>query len=57
MKDAHKNRDSGEYDATKHFCHLRGIGDALASGEKDCVGALVNVRGIHWVTLALDFRK
>ncbi len=57
MKDAYKNRDSGEYDATKHFCHLRGIGDALASGEKDCVGALVNVGGIHWVTLALDFRK
>ncbi len=57
MKEAYKTWDAGEYENSNYFRHLQGIGDVLASGEKDLLGTLTNINGVHWVALTFNFRK
>ncbi|KIM80018.1 hypothetical protein PILCRDRAFT_89854 [Piloderma croceum F 1598] len=49
--------DTGKYEESQHFAWIRGIGEALVSGDQDGLGTMVNISGDHWVSIALDFEE
>ncbi|KAI0691351.1 hypothetical protein C8T65DRAFT_526915, partial [Cerioporus squamosus] len=54
---AYDKRDRGAYRTDRYFVRPRGLGDALASGRRDVVVMIVNLSNVHWVAVAVDFRK
>jgi hypothetical protein len=54
---AYEHRDTGEYEDSRSFAWVRGIGEALVNGERDGLGTMVNIGGDHWVAIALDFAQ
>lgn len=57
LRDACQCRNTGEYEGSRHFAWIRGIGEALVLGERDGLGTMVNIDGDHWVAIALDFEE
>ena len=57
LRKAYNCRDTGEYDESRFFAWIRGIGKALVAGEWDRLGTMVHIGGDHWVAIALDFEQ
>jgi hypothetical protein len=47
--------DTNEYATSRYFLRPRGVGQALATGQRDLLEFQANVHGNHWVTILLDF--
>ena len=55
IKSAYKQQDSGEYEESRYFAHIRRQGKELASGVCELVLLLKNLDNEHWVALDLNF--
>jgi hypothetical protein len=56
LEAAYKDRDGGRYENARYFARPRGLGQALATGERDFGVFEANICGNHWVAIIVDFR-
>lgn len=57
MKQAYDGKERGQYEVSREFTRLRGVGLALARRERKVVGFLTNINKNHWVAIVLDFER
>jgi hypothetical protein len=57
LHEAYKCCNTGEYEQSQCFAWIRGIGEALALGDCDGLGTIINKGGDHWVAVAVDFKE
>lgn len=54
---AYDKRELGTYLTDRYFVRPRGLGEALARGDRDIVVMIVNLSNVHWIAVAVDFRE
>ncbi|KAH9932479.1 uncharacterized protein B0H18DRAFT_871225 [Fomitopsis serialis] len=55
LRSAYASREHGEYEESRHFARVRGVGQALAEGRRSAVAFILNVNRNHWVAVIVDF--
>ncbi|KAH7917030.1 hypothetical protein BV22DRAFT_994373, partial [Leucogyrophana mollusca] len=57
IQEGYTHRNSGEYEESRYFRVACGVGQALASCQRDVLGFLVNLNASHWVAVVMNFRE
>jgi hypothetical protein len=57
LREAHQIHDTELYMQSHTFSHIRALGQAGVTGQRDELGVIFNIRDSHWVSAVIDFRR